>query len=116
MRHPDARRTPDRSFLDFLESEAWGRTHAHDRRLALEFVEGFHAADATRLSERSIANGGVPEERDEQRQARILDGYDRVPAALAAGLGERIRLSRTVSHVTWTLDASRFSTTRRGMT
>jgi len=101
MRHLDARRTPDRSFLDFLKAKPVGRTRAHDRRLALEFVEGFHAADATRLSERSIANGGVPEERDEQRQARILDGYDRVPAALAAGLAERIRLSRTVSHVTW---------------
>jgi monoamine oxidase len=101
MRRLDARRTPDRSLLDFLATKPGGRTHARDRGLALEFVEGFHAADPARLSERSIANGGIPEEPEEQRQARVLNGYDRVPAALAARLGDRIRLSRTVHQVAW---------------
>ena len=101
MRHLDARRTPDRSFLDFLESKPGGRALAHDRRLALEFVEGFHAADPERLSERAVADGGVPEDREEQRQARFLVGYDRVPAALATNLGDRILLSRTAHHVVW---------------
>ena len=101
MRHLDARRTPDRSFLDFLETKPGGRAFAHDRRRALEFVEGFHAADPGRLSERAIADGGVPENREEQRQARFLTGYDRVPAALAASLGDRILLSRTARHVVW---------------
>ena len=101
MQRLDARRTPDRSLLDFLATKPGGRTHARDRRLALEFVEGFHAADPARLSERSIANGGIPEEPEEQRQARVLNGYDRVPGALAAPLGDRIRLSRTVHHVAW---------------
>jgi len=68
MRHLDARRTPDRSFADFLAAKPGGRAHAHDRRLALEFVQGFHAADATRLSERSIANGAFP--RSERNSGR----------------------------------------------
>jgi monoamine oxidase len=101
MRYLDARRTPDRSFADFLAAKPGGRAHAHDRRLALEFVQGFHAADATRLSERSIANGGVPEEREEQRQARVLDGYDRIPEALAASVRDRIRLSCGVHAIAW---------------
>ena len=101
MQRLDPRRTPDRSLLDFFATKPGGRTHARDRRLALEFVEGFHAADPARLSERSIANGGIPEEPEEQRQARVLNGYDRVPGALAAPLGDRVRLSRTVHHVAW---------------
>ena len=101
MQRLDPRRTPDRSLLDFFATKPGGRTHARDRRLALEFVEGFHAADPARLSERSIANGGIPEEPEEQRQARVLNGYDRVPNALAASFADRIRLSRTVHHVAW---------------
>lgn len=101
MRRLDARRTPDRSFTDFLATKPGGRALARGRQVALEFVEGFHAADAARLSERSLADGGVPEDEDERRQGRVLDGYDRVPAALAANLGNRIRLSRTVHHIAW---------------
>ena len=101
MRYLDARRTPDQSFLDFLETKPGGRSLARERTLAREFVEGFHAADPARLSERSLANGGVPEDDAERRQGRVLDGYDRVPAALAAPLGESVRLSRTVQRIEW---------------
>ncbi|HEX6048805.1 MAG TPA: NAD(P)/FAD-dependent oxidoreductase [Gemmatimonadaceae bacterium] len=101
MRYLDARRTPDRSFADFLATKPGGRAEAHNRRLALEFVQGFHAADATLLSERSIANGGVPEQREEQRQARVLDGYDRIPEALAVRVRDRIRLSCAVHEIAW---------------
>jgi monoamine oxidase len=101
MRRLDARRTPDRSFADFLATRPGGRARAHDRQLALEFVQGFHAAEATRLSERSLANGGVPDDEAEQRQARVLDGYDRVPHALAASVRDSIRLSSTVREIEW---------------
>ena len=101
MRYLDAQRTPDQSFLDFLERKPGGRSLARDRTLAREFVEGFHAADPAQLSERSLANGGVPEDDEERRQGRVLDGYDRVPAALAARLGDRVRLSRTVHRIEW---------------
>ena len=100
-RRLDARRTPDRSFADFLRTKPGGRARTQDRRLALEFVEGFHAADAARLSERAIANGGVPEDEDERRQARVLDGYDRIPEALAASVRDHVRLGCTVTEIRW---------------
>src|SRR5918999_3331109 len=79
MRHLDARKA-DRSFADFLEEAPGGRSAADARALARTFVEGFHAADATRISVRALADGGSPsEDRDEQRQMRVLGGYDRVP-------------------------------------
>ena len=97
----DAHRTPDRSFADFLaEQETRSREKARrkgkrtagkrgteTRRLALEFVQGFHAADPERVSERWLANGGDPGESDsESRTGRLVDGYDRVPAHLARDL------------------------------
>jgi len=96
----DPQRTPDRSFQDFLDRRPGGAALAHQRTLAREFVEGFHAADLTRVSERALADGGAPEDPDDERQGRILDGYDRVPATLAAPL-ERIRLSHVVREIAW---------------
>lgn len=97
----NAARTPDRSFREFLDTKPGGRSLAADRALALEFVQGFHAADASRISERALADGGAPEDDDEQRQGRVLDGYDRVPAALCAGIEGRVRLSHVVHRVDW---------------
>lgn len=64
------------------------------RRLARDFVEGFNAADATRVSalglrrqsEASAAEHG-------ERIFRVRDGYDRLPESLAAPLSARGRLS-----------------------
>ena len=86
MRRLDPKRTPDRSFQEFLDSKPGGRSLARQRTLAREYVQGFHAADITRVSERALADGGAPEDEEEKRQGRILDGYDRVPSALAASV------------------------------
>ena len=96
----DPERTPDRSFQEFLDRKPGGAALAQQRTLAREFVESFHAADLTRISERSLAEGGAPEDQDEERQGRVLDGYDRVPVALAAPLDD-IRLSHVVHEITW---------------
>ena len=102
MERLDAQRTPDRSLDDFLATNPGGRSRARERALVREFVEGFHAADASRVSERAIADGGNPGEDDEAaRLGRILDGYDRVPRWLAAPLGDRVRLGVEVRHVAW---------------
>ena len=100
MRRLDAKRTPDRSFQDFLDAKPGGRSLARERALANEFVQGFHAADPSLVSERALAEGGEPEDDAEKRQGRILDGYDRVPAALATGLSD-VRLSHVVREITW---------------
>jgi monoamine oxidase len=102
MRRLDPDCSPDRSFMDFLATKPGGKTLARERALAMEFVQGFHAADPARISERSLAAGGSPgEDPNEQRMARVLDGYDRVPQRLAATVGEHIALETVVTRIAW---------------
>ncbi|MDB4878528.1 MAG: amine oxidase [Gemmatimonadetes bacterium] len=102
MRRLDEKRTPDRSFEDFLKTKPGGRRLAQNRTLALQYVEGFHAADPARVSERALADGGSPgDDVRERRIGRVIDGYDRVIEWLAAPLGDRIRLSAIATRVRW---------------
>jgi monoamine oxidase len=98
MRRLDEEREPDRSFADAV---ARMRSAApRDRQLARQFVEGFHAADLERISERALAEGGSPQDDvRERRIARVLQGYDAVVASMAAGL--QIRLGSIVTRVRW---------------
>lgn len=112
----DPHRTPDRSFADYLAERetrarekarrkgkrSIGRRNTEARRLALEFVQGFHAADPERVSERWLANGGDPgESEEESRMGRVVDGYDRVPAHLARDLFDAIELNTVVHRIEW---------------
>ena len=102
MRRLDPERDPDRSFDDYLAERPGGRRAARDRRHARAFVEGFHAADAARIGERTLAAGEEPGATGEaQRIGRLVSGYDRIPAALAEGLEDAIRLRTVVERVTW---------------
>ena len=53
MRRID-RKKPDQSFLQFLESKPGGKSLARQRQQALEFVQGFHSADASLISAHSL--------------------------------------------------------------
>ena len=98
----DPSRTPDRSVAAFLADQPGGKRATEDRQLAAEFIEGFHAADLDRISERAVAQGGNPgEDPEEQRIARLLEGYGAAVDWLAAPLGRFIRLGRVVSEITW---------------
>lgn len=97
-----ATRTPDQSFLDYLQTHVRKPKYARARRMAMEFVEGFHAADVSRISERSIAEGGNPGESEEsERMGRVLEGYDRVTAWLARDVYDAVVLNTVVEQVTW---------------
>jgi monoamine oxidase len=96
-----ATRTPDRSFQDFLATNPGGPRLARARSLAREFVEGFQAADPALVSERALADGGMPEDEEEQRMGRIIDGYDRVPQWLARDLGSSLMSGVAVSRIDW---------------
>ena len=101
MRRIDPKK-PDQSFLQFLESKPGGKSLARERQMALEFVQGFHSADASVISAHALAEGGSPgEDPEEQRSGRIVDGYDCVPGALANGLGDRIQTGVVVQRVQW---------------
>ena len=100
LKRLDSERTPDRSFQDFLDTKPGGPSLARERTVAREFVEGYHAVDLARASERWLATGAMPQDAEEKRQGRILDGYDRVPSALVAA-GADVRLSHVVRAIAW---------------
>lgn len=92
----------DESFAEFLDKRPGGRREAHNRRLALQFVEGFMAADARRVSSRSMAGDDDPTgDPAAQRTGRVVDGYDRVIEALAKPIWSAIRRSVLVTRVRW---------------
>jgi monoamine oxidase len=102
MRHLSPRGREDRSFADFLAERPGGRLLARERQLAGQWVRGFHAADPARASVRALADGGSPRgDESEQRQARVLQGYDGVPVYLARGLARDPRLGTVVTRVEW---------------
>ena len=112
----DEHRTPDRSFADYLGERAARKRKPKDaraRKIAAEFVQGFHAADPERVSERWLARGGDPAESpEEERSGRVLDGYDRVTAHLARDVYDAIELNTVVTRIEW----QRGDVTVRGVT
>ncbi|MDB4915645.1 MAG: amine oxidase [Gemmatimonadetes bacterium] len=101
MRRLDDTRDPDRSFSEALAVNARTLTRT-DRELAKQFVENFHAADPTLISERSIAEGGSPcDDVRETRIARLVNGYGALVDALAAKVRSRIQLGAQASAVRW---------------
>ncbi|HJR63167.1 MAG TPA: NAD(P)/FAD-dependent oxidoreductase, partial [Gemmatimonadaceae bacterium] len=101
MRHLNGD-APDRSFAEFLHDKPGGRSAADERQLARQFVEGFHAADARRISAQALADGGSPgDDKEEQRMMRIAAGYDAVPAFLARGLADRVVTECVVERIEW---------------
>jgi monoamine oxidase len=102
MRHLSPK-VVDQSFADFLEQDPGGRGGADARKLARQFVEGFHAADLELISANALANGGSPSEDDpeEQRMMRISDGYDSIRLWLARGVEHRVFTGRVVESIDW---------------
>lgn len=97
----DARRTPDRSFDEFLAATFAPGELREEQRLARQYVAGFDAADPARISERSLAIA-EPQGPDGERQLRLLSGYDGVPRWLAEALdGDALRLETVVTDVEW---------------
>ena len=103
MKRLDPDRSPDRSFADALARMR--SINSEDRRLALQYVAGFEAADPTVISERWLAKeekgGGPRDDVRERRIGRVLGGYDNVVRALAAPVMGRIRLGAVVTRVRW---------------
>ena len=101
----DEHRSPDRSFADYLAERAARKRKPKDaraRKIASEFVQGFHAADPERVSERWLARGGnISESPQAERTGRVLDGYDRVTAYLARDVYDAIELNTIATRIEW---------------
>ena len=106
MRRLDEARDPDRTFAEAL---ARNRSIAReDRAMALQYVQGFHAANPSIISERALAEGGSPRgDVRERRIGRVIDGYGSIIAALASGIHRSIRLRSVVREVAWSAGAVR---------
>ena len=93
---------PDRSFADFLKGQ---RSLAPRlKELAMNFVEGYHAAHADRISARALQLSDGEQEEGTPKQFRIGSGYDGLVAWLRAGLHpERstLLLGTSVMDVVW---------------
>jgi len=101
---------PDRSFREFLETDAQGAP-ADAKRRATGFVEGFNAADASRISVRWLVESREADDKiDGDRQYRFAGGYDALALVLRAPACE-IRLGAAVREVTWSEGAVEIATT-----
>lgn len=104
---------PDESIAAFLDRKPGGRALARDRSLTRGFVEGFHAADLSRISAQSIApDPGEPPSAEASRLGRVTSGYGALIAWMARDLRSSLRLNCAVRAVTWrprraTLDVRR---------
>ncbi len=98
----DVHRTPDRSFLAFLDALE-PRATPEERAAALGYVQGFDAADPGRVGERWLAASEAASAADHfDRQFRFVGGYDALPAWLASRIGrDALRLSTPVERVIW---------------
>ena len=95
----------DVSFAEYLRKHRRGPSLAKARRAALEFVQGFDAADPERVSAKSLGEemegiGNLGEE----PQFRLLDGYGALVEHLRGRLDPArvaFRLASPVSEVRW---------------
>lgn len=95
-------RHADESLHDALARNPGGRSLARARNLTREFVEGFHAADAARVSVRAVTAEGNPgEDLEARRMGRLPDGMDRLVAALAGSVQDDLTLGAVVRAIAW---------------
>jgi monoamine oxidase len=94
----DAYRGPDVPFRKFTDSLA---ASEEAKLWAAEYVEGFHAADASVIGIHSLAEGDRAAEQIEgDRLLCLNEGYSALAEHLRAGVPD-VRLSRPVKRVEW---------------
>jgi monoamine oxidase len=96
---------PDRSFAAFLAPFQADPACRDAAAMAASYVEGFDAADTSRVSVQALVREQRAAAANEGSRAfRIAQGYDQLVAALAAGcepLRASIHLGTVAQHVAW---------------
>jgi monoamine oxidase len=98
----NANRKTDRTMDAVLKSK---RLDANIEKLLRAYIEGFHAADLTKIGERALATaeqGGS--DLNGSESFRIVEGYDRFAASFLHGAESRealVRFNTIVKKVTW---------------
>jgi monoamine oxidase len=93
----------DAAFADWLKASA---VPEEDRAALTGYVEGFNAADAARISVKSLGIQQRAEDANEgDRSSHVVGGYQQLAEYLAARvkeLGAEVRLGCEVKSITWT--------------
>jgi monoamine oxidase len=100
---------PDRPVAELLEARA-ARVRPGELELAARYLEGFHAADLSRLGTRALAQNEAAGEEDGEELHRVGEGYGMLVRRLADSIQpERceIRLGTTVGSIRWRPDEVR---------
>ena len=100
FRHLNPDRKHDRSFQDFLDEKPGGRRLKRERELARGFVQGYNGADASLISEKSIAQQGDPTEGAADAR-RVVNGYTALIDYMRRDLGDVIRFDARVRSIKW---------------
>jgi monoamine oxidase len=104
MRDADLGSKPDLSLREFLEQAGRKGLSPEARALATQFVQGFDAADPSRVSAQSIAEEWASGGMLDAPQSRPVAGYSSVLAALAGALDRKsvhVQLQTVVTRVGW---------------
>jgi monoamine oxidase len=101
----DEEKGADQSFARFLDEFSRRHAIAEIRSMATLYVEGFHAADANRISVKGLSKTNrAAAEIDDDKQFRPLDGYMTIMQKLydeAVEQGADFRLGTVVRDVEW---------------
>lgn len=93
---------PDQSFKQYIDGS---RYSAETKQMALNFVEGFHAADPERVSVHWLIRATQAEEQiDGETSFRVRDGYNGLITAIAREIDSKrcdFRLNSAVKEVCW---------------
>ena len=103
LRHAHTGRQ-DQTLEEFLARRPGGHALARERTLTRRFVEGFHAADPSRVSLHSIAPRDDEEAAESMRLGRPRTGYRPLIAWLASGIESATRLRCEVKSIAWRRD------------
>jgi monoamine oxidase len=106
----------DRSFAEFLRARR--SLDARHRELACNFVEGYHAAHADRISALALRSAdSETEDPNANKQYRVAAGYDTVMNWLRVGVHPDrtdLRLGTLVTAIDWRKGAVAIETNRSG--
>ena len=96
---------PDQPFRQFIEERYGAEDQQEIKRLALDYVEGFNAASADRISVAAlVAMEGAASAVSGGAAFRILNGYDHVADWLLAGCDPQrvtLRLGVVANEIRW---------------
>jgi monoamine oxidase len=104
--HLDPKRKTDRPIQEYLDGKPGGASLRRERELARGFVEGFYAADATLISEKSLAQQGNPTEGAAEAR-RIVNGYAALTVHLEREVAGVIRLNLAARRIVWDENGAR---------